>query len=141
MATQAVLVDTGPLVAILDADDAYHEVCKTEFSKLQGPLFTCWPVITEAAWLLRAFPSRVRTLLEGCQGDPYVILSLTASDVPCINAILTKYEDQRFQLADASLMYLTQRENIQTVFTVDESDFAVFRGKTGDPLNLLPDNA
>jgi len=69
-----------------------------------------------------------------------VILPLTVGDVPGINAILAKYEDQGFQLADASLMPLSQRENTQTVFTVDEADFSVFRDKTGNPLQLLPDN-
>jgi len=38
MASNAVLVDTGPIVAILDTDDAYHKVCKNEFEKLQGDL-------------------------------------------------------------------------------------------------------
>jgi len=56
MATNAVLVDTGPMVAILDTGDAHHQACKTEFGKLQSPLFTCWPVITEAVWLLDHFP-------------------------------------------------------------------------------------
>ena len=138
MAANAVLVDTGPIVAVIDSDDSYHGVCKQQFGKLQGTLYTCWPAITEAAWLLRAFPEQVRSLLDSCQGSPYTILPLTASDVPGINGILAKYQDQGFQLADAALMHLAEREGISTVFTIDQSDFSLYRNQKGQPLFLLP---
>jgi predicted nucleic acid-binding protein len=138
MAAKAVLVDTGPIVAVIDTDDSYHEVCKQQFGDLPETLFTCWPAITEAAWLLRAFPEQVRALLDSCQGSPYTILPLTANDVPGINGILAKYHDQGFQFADAALMHLAEREGISTVFTIDQSDFSVFRNHKGQPLQLLP---
>lgn len=138
MAANAVLVDTGPLVAVIDSDDAYHEVCREQFSKLNSPLYTCWPVITEAAYLLRAFPAQVRGMLSSCRGNPYEILTLDSDDLAGINRILAKYEDQNFQLADAALMYLAQRESIGTVFTMDHADFSVFRSDHGNALTLLP---
>ena len=138
MAVDAVLVDTGPIVAVIDSDDSYHAACKEQFGKLQTPLFTCWPVITEAAWLLRRFPRQVQALLESCQGNPYKILPLSSGDVPSINQILAKYEDQQFQLADAALMHLAQREGIGTVFTIDQADFSLFRAENGRPLTILP---
>lgn len=58
-----VLADTGPLVAIVSPDDHYHKPCVSTLDHLSSPLLTCWPVITEAAWLLRGFPLGFERLL------------------------------------------------------------------------------
>ena len=47
MAVTRVLVDTGPLVAILSKNDRYHEICTAQSRQLPSPLFTCWPVRRE----------------------------------------------------------------------------------------------
>jgi predicted nucleic acid-binding protein len=50
-------VDAGLLVAILNDRDQHHAVCVAEAKTLRGPFFTCWPEITEAAYLLRNRPA------------------------------------------------------------------------------------
>jgi predicted nucleic acid-binding protein len=64
---------------------------------------------------------------------------LTSDDFPGINAILRKYADQGFDLADAALMHLAQRESIVHVFTTDRRHFSVFRTAARKPLQLLPE--
>ena len=106
--------------------------------ELQPPLLTCWPVITEAAYLLRSRPEEVYSLVNAFQDGFLHLVPLDTTDLPGIRAILDQYEDQRFQLADASLMHLTEREEIKTVFTLDRRDFSIFRTAKGTSLQLVP---
>ena len=59
-----ILVDTGPIVAILSTSDPWHDTCFQMVEDRHGPLLTCWPVITEAAYLVRKYRGAVRRLLE-----------------------------------------------------------------------------
>jgi predicted nucleic acid-binding protein len=47
-----ILVDTGPLVALIHQDDNQHHICKEAFFQLTERLATVWPVLTEAMYLL-----------------------------------------------------------------------------------------
>ena len=138
VATKPVLVDSGPLVALLSKTQRQHKSCRDTFATLQTPLLTCWPVLTEAAYLLQYHPAEVRALLSSADGGFLQILPLSRADIPRINTILAKYEDQSFQLADATLMWLAEREGIQHVFTLDRRDFGVYRTSSGQPLQILP---
>jgi predicted nucleic acid-binding protein len=133
-----VLVDTGPIVAILLESDEHHEACVEQLHRIRGPLLTCWPVITEAAWLLRAYPTAVRKLLSSFHGRPFELVPLGETDLPGIAAVLAKYEALRIQVADASLLHLANREGIETMFTLDRRDFGVLRLAHGKKLRLIP---
>ena len=100
-----VLVDTGPIVAILSESDEHHRACVEQLRRLKGPLLTCWPTITEAAWLLRAYPLAIGRLLSSFNGRPFELLSLNEADLSGIAAILAKYRELEIQLADASLVH------------------------------------
>ncbi|MBI3208045.1 MAG: PIN domain-containing protein [Candidatus Solibacter usitatus] len=134
----AVLVDTGPIVAILSETDEHHEICVKQLQRIRGPLLTCWPVITEAAWLLRAYPAAIRKLLSSFQGRPFELAPLNAADLPPIAAVLAKYEDLRIQFADACLVHLANREKVEVLFTLDRRDFGVVRLARGKKLSLIP---
>ena len=136
-----VLVDTGPLVAILSSVDQYHAACVKALHQLPGPLFSCWPVITEAVWLLRSHPGAVQQLLRSCSGKPgsfLELLPLDGAEAAAIAEVMKEYEDIRPQLADAALVYLAKREGIDTIFTLDRRDFAVYRGGHKRGLLIVP---
>jgi len=133
-----VLADTGPIVAILSRRDQYHRTCVEALHDLPGPLFSCWPVITEAAWLLRRDQTAVQQLLNSLDTGFLELLPLTTADAKPIAAILKKYRDIRIQLADAALVHLAARDGLDTIFTLDQRDFSVYRLPKGRGFRLIP---
>jgi uncharacterized protein len=121
-----VLVDTGPLVAIMSSADQHHRVCVEALHNLPGPLFSCWPVITEAAWLLRGHASAVRRLLDGISEGFVELLPIETAEAAEIANLLEKHRNIRPQLADAVLVYLAERDAFDVMFTLDRRDFSVF---------------
>jgi uncharacterized protein len=51
---------------------------------------------------------------------------------------MEQYESLRPQFADAMLVYLAHRENIETIFTLDRRDFSVYRTRRKRPFQLIP---
>lgn len=134
-----VLVDAGPLVAILSERDERHRLCVGTLESLSGSPFSCWPVITEAAWLLRAYPGVVSLLLRRVSEGIPAMLPLSSLEARPIANLLKKYESMRPQLADATLVHLADRESIDTIFTLDRRDFSVYRSARNRRFRLIPD--
>jgi predicted nucleic acid-binding protein len=124
-----ILLDTGPLVALLVAKDIHHHLCVDTLAALSPPLLTCWPVLTEAAWLLRKQHRPLDLIAEAQAAGMFDVLSLDSGSLRDIAAIMRRYEEAGIQLADAALAYLAERENIRTVFTLDRRDFSIIRLK------------
>ena len=137
--SERTLIDTGPIVALCSPKDEHHARCDEALERLSVPLLTCWPVITEAAYLLRKRPESLTRLFDGFANGFFAILPLDASDLAAIAATMHRYEDTGLQLADASLVHLAQREGIRTVFTTDRRDFSIIRLKRNRSLRLIPD--
>lgn len=139
MKIDRVLVDTGPLVAVFRSDDHYHERCTNQLADIRPPLLTSWPVLTEAVYLLRKTPRAVNALLSQVEGGRlFRALSFRDEFTPWVQAFFERYSDREPQLADASLIYLAERERIGTVFTLDRRDFSVYRLSDNRALDILP---
>jgi predicted nucleic acid-binding protein len=134
-----ILVDTGPLVAILSPEDEYHDACVSELQDMPGPLLSCWPVITEAVWLLRKSPRAVRRLLQSIDGRFLELLPLAGTEAGNIAALMKRYEDMHPQLADVALVYLASREKIETIFTLDRRDFNIYRSGRRSTFRIVPE--
>ena len=134
-----VLIDAGPMVALFSKGDEHYQRCGDTLTTLGPPLLTCWPVVAEAAWLLRNRPEALRNLFGSFNSGLFALLVLDASDLPAIMALMRRYEDARLQLADAALAHLADRENIRTVFTLDRRDFSIIRLKRNRTLKIIPE--
>ena len=136
---ERVLIATGPIVAMLSADNEPHDRCSAALRTLTPPLLTCWPVVTEAAWLLRKRPDTVIKMFDGFHGGLFALLPLNADALPAVAALMKRYESLGLQLADAALAYLAERVNIRTVFTTDRRDFSMIRLKRNRVLKMIPE--
>ena len=140
MRSEALLVDTGPLVALYNDRDPSHTACYDVMDSIPfGKAYTCWPVITEAAYLLRNHQQQRNDLLQSVLAGDLVILRLRKRDLEPIVDVFTKYHDQDIDLADACLLHLADREGIATVLTLDRRHFGVLRRLNGQVLNMLPE--
>jgi predicted nucleic acid-binding protein len=133
-----ILVDAGPLIALVDADDHYHLACAASFAGVREALGTVWPAVTEAVFQvgdIRGGPAAIWKLIER---GAVRLLPLGEEDVPRIRELMEKYADLPMDLADAALVRVAERDGLRTVFTVDRRDFTVYRLKGGRRLAILP---
>jgi predicted nucleic acid-binding protein len=98
----------------------------------------CWPVITEAAWLLRAYPKAVHQLLQSTDSGFVELLPLAGKEAKGPAEVMKTYQDIQPQLADAALIYLANREGIDTIFTLNWLDFSVYRSAGKRPFRIVP---
>jgi len=134
-----ILLDTGPLVALLTSVDLHHQLCVKTFAALSPPLLTCWPVLAEAAWILRNQHRPFERIADLHADGMFEILTLEGTCLRSIAAIMTRYESARLQMADATLVHLADREHIRTVFTLDRRDFTILRLKGNRSFRLIPE--
>ncbi|MBI2155035.1 MAG: PIN domain-containing protein [Candidatus Rokubacteria bacterium] len=133
-----ILVDAGPLIALLHRDDRNHDLCVETLRSLREPLGTAWPVVTEAMYLL-GFSWRAQDALwEMVDGGALGLVSLDPKDVPRMRDLMRKYRDLPMDVADAALVRIAERERIRRIFTLDRRDFAVYRPARIGRFSLIP---
>jgi predicted nucleic acid-binding protein len=98
---------------------------------------TVWPVVSEAMHLSRRWPNGHDLLWQRLADGSPRLLPLDAEDIPTMRDLMLKYRDRPMDLADAALVRVAERERIFTIFTVDRSDFAVYR-PLGRRFRILP---
>jgi predicted nucleic acid-binding protein len=133
-----ILVDTGPLVALLKRRDSRHIDCTSAVKAITPPMLTCWPVLAEAAWLLRREAKLITRLLHWEERGIIRVTDLPPESLPWIAAFLERYSNLNADIADAALMYLAESMEIETIFTLDARDFSLYRLSRNRRMRLVP---
>lgn len=133
-----ILIDAGPLVAMAMPNEPAHAAVLRTLAEHRPLIISTWPVLAEAAWLLRKRPSSVREMLLAFTTGIFELRHLDHGSLPWISTFLQKYEDIGAQLADASLMYVAEHEKIDTIFTLDRRDFSIYRTSRNRALKIVP---
>ena len=122
---EAVLVDTGLLVALYSAGDPLHAAARHWTAAFRGALHSVGSVLAETAWQL---PARDRRLVASLAGTGVVRLHTPdAKGYARMAWLLDKYADIDPDWADIELVWLAESTGIHRIATVDGTDFGLFR--------------
>ena len=134
------VVDAGPLYALADRDDAFHEECLDLLGSFPGPLIVPTLVITEVAYLIGArlgAPAEVLFAQDLAEGA-FIVDPVHPADWVRIAELVATYRDFPLGIADASVIACAERHGVLDVATLDRRHFAAVRPRHGTAFTLLP---
>ncbi len=131
-----VVIDTGPLVALLNRRDTFHRWVRDVLESVEPPIFTCEPVITEACFLLRDVGGGPDAVLELLERDVVQIDFHLGAEVAPIRSLMKKFANVPMSLVDACLVRMTELEPRSVVMTLDD-DFRVYRRNRRQPVPTI----
>ena len=123
---QGALVDTGPLVALLNRRDRFHAWTVDQWNQIAAPMLTCEAVVSEACFLLSGIKSGSDLVMQLIQREILMISFHLDDHIDPVKKLLTKYQSVPMSLADACLVRMSELHSNSHVFTLD-SDFNLYR--------------
>ena len=130
------LIDTGPCIALFDRDDRFHTEIKNFMKNFRGRLITSWAVVTETLHMLD-FDYRVQAdFLRWVDRGALEIAGPIREDTHRIIELTEKYQDRPIDFADATLLAIAERKQLNSVISID-SDFQIYRTAQGNSLEML----
>jgi predicted nucleic acid-binding protein len=121
-----VIVDTGPIVAILMAGDQYHCWARTEWVRMKPPALTCEAVVSEAQHIIHRLGGDPVTVLQFVRRGIVTVSFQMEPEVERLISMQNSYADVPMSLADACLVRMSELAPRSRVMTTD-SDFRVYR--------------
>lgn len=130
-----VVLDTGPLVALLDKADDHHKWATAQFGRFEGTVRVCEAVLTETLFLLRHLKPAQEKVLDWLACGELVCSFDLMVEIHAVQTLWKRYGDVPMSLADACLVRMAEMHPGAVVCTLD-SDFTIYRkhGKTPIPL-------
>ncbi len=129
------LLDTGPLVAYSNDQDAFHAWAEAQMKHLIPPLVTCEAVLTEACFLLQRTGRSPAAVVTKVRDGVMELAFDLETEAAAVESLMRRYEDAPMSLADACLVRLSELNTSCRVFTLD-SRFKHYRrhGRSVIPL-------
>lgn len=135
--SREIILDTGPLIALLNTRDPHHAWARDQWNAIEPPLLCCEAVVVEACFLARRLApggqSRVLDVVRRGALD----LSFSLSDeIDAVDRLMEKYRDVPMSLADACLVRMSELHPVSPVVTLDR-DFTIYRRSRRQRIPLL----
>lgn len=136
------VVDTGPLVAYVAADDPAHADVTACWDAFRGRLATTSAVITEAMHFVSASAEGPRILADLVAASEMDVFDLTAPpELHEAVALMEKYADTPMDFADATLVLLAEGIDAHDILTLDRRGFRTYRTRRRRAFRLALENA
>lgn len=137
---QKAILDTGPLVALLDRRDDLHSWATQTFRAIQYPLLTCEPVITEACFLLSSTYGAQEAVMSLIKRGAIEINFSLSNHADELSKLIVQYSSVPMSLADACLVKMAELHKNRVLVTFD-SDFQIYRMNRTQLISLImPEN-
>lgn len=121
-----IIIDTGPLVALLNRRDHAHPWVLAQMQDMQPPFITCEAVLAEASYLVSDMPGARLALIDMLK-ENFLQMGLQVKEhADAIATMIERYTNVPMSLADACLVRLAELHPKSPVFTLD-SDFSIYR--------------
>lgn len=136
----ALICDTGPLLAALDAADPDHERCARLLTGADEDLVVPTLVLSELDyWCARRLvPQAWLVFLDDVLSGVYRLESPTVADLVRCRELQHRYVDLALGVVDASVIALAERLAEPKVATLDQRHFRAVRPAHVAALDLLP---
>lgn len=121
-----VLLDTGPLVALLNRRDHYHAWARSVLSTVTPPVFTCEAVLSEACFLLSRLDDGADAVLALVAADIVRVEFQIGLEIAAVRKLVQRFAGVPMSFADACLVRMSELELRSVVLTLD-SDFKRYR--------------
>ena len=133
-------MDTGPLVAYLDANDPANSNVSRTWDRFTGRISTTSAVITEVMHFVSSVPGGSSSLAELVVASSMEVFDLTQPpELLEAAALMERYADIPMDFADATLVLLAEAIEVYDILTLDRRGFAVFRTRKNRPLRNVLD--
>jgi len=139
MMNESALLDTGFLLAVLNADDKLHESCVKALLAEPKPLLPDI-VLPEIAYMIlrkgnyTILIDFLRSILNG----ELKLEKSTPEDLARTAEILDKYADSRIDFVDCVIAAMAEKLKIQRIMTVDRLHFQLLRPKHCSYFVIIP---
>lgn len=132
------ILDTGPLIALLDQSESSHEKCVSFLKIFNGMLITTEPVVTEAMYLLNQSIHFQKACVDFIMKADVQIVPIVQKTLLKVIALMEKYSDLPMDYADATLVSLAGETSISEIFTLDKRGFETYRWRKNKFFTLYP---
>lgn len=136
----ALVLDTGPVLALLDADDPFHARCVDMIDAVDESFVLVAPTLVEIDYWIRKRLSldAWQALVDDIAGGAYQVEQLTTDDLARVVQLERDYADLRLGMVDASVIAVCERLGETKLATLDHRDFSVVTPRHCAALELLP---